>query len=177
VKRLMLDVESYSTRPDAALLQIGAVVIGENFNLGRGFLACINPSYAIGHHDPKAVAWWGDQDPAVRLRVLNGTDTPQKVAEDFAGWVRAVEVEEVWARGPQLDVCALEHLMRECNVEVPWKYSDVRDLRTMTAMFPLLGPERSGHHLPHDAYYDAHHQALVLVEILKHIERTEEMQL
>ena len=40
---------------------------------------------------------------------------------------------EIWARGPQFDIAAVESLMEECGVEVPWVYDSVRDLRTLMA--------------------------------------------
>lgn len=184
MKRLMIDIEGTSTLPRAGVLMIGAVVVSEELNLGRAYAQSIQraDAYVYGLVDRDTLDFWKgvrQSDPDVYDAVWGGTRSAPEVAEEFAGWVREIAPEEIWARGPQYDICALEHLFRETYIECPWKYNQVRDLRTLTALFPdvLHTVERPTGWKAHDAYNDASLQALHLVAILKHLQRVEELQL
>ena len=64
---------------------------------------------------------------------------------------------EVMAKGPQFDIVAIETLLTELGLEIPWNYQRVRDLRTMLALAGLNErniPDPAGM-IPHVAYWDA----------------------
>lgn len=63
---------------------------------------------------------------------------------------------EVWAKGPQLDVAAMESLLTQCGIEVPWDYASVADLRTLMRLAQLHVsevPQPEGF-VHHDAGWD-----------------------
>jgi hypothetical protein len=55
----------------------------------------------------------------------------------LADQIRLHTPTEIWARGPQFDVAILEDLMRQLQIDIPWKYNQIRDLRTLMAMAGL----------------------------------------
>lgn len=73
---------------------------------------------------------------------------------------------QIWARGPQYDVVAIESLIRACGLTVPWKYDMVRDLRTVMSEAGLdreAIPFKTGL-IPHHALSDCRHQMACLYE-------------
>lgn len=67
---------------------------------------------------------------------------------------------EIWARGPQFDIANLESLMKECGIEVPWRYDSVRDLRTLMAAAGISTDDvaKPTGWIPHQAVWDCHYQ-------------------
>lgn len=67
---------------------------------------------------------------------------------------------EIWARGPQFDLVAIESLMAEYGIAVPWKYDTIRDLRTLLALAginPKNVPKPQGF-VGHAAIWDVRYQ-------------------
>lgn len=173
MKRIMIDVEGLSARPDACLVQVGAVVMQDDdsgrLSLGRTYLMNIDQTTSPGHRDVETIKWWSEQ-PSRGLVLTGGADA-FIVAQDLIGWVQSVGAQEVWARGPQYDICALEHLFRHYGLPSPWKYNQVRDLRTLTALWPNYAAtitREKGEQL-HHALHDALYQGRVLIEILNQL--------
>ncbi len=67
---------------------------------------------------------------------------------------------EVVAKGPQFDIVAIETLLEELGLEVPWAYDKVRDLRTMLAMAGINAKNvgKPAGTIPHVAYWDSRWQ-------------------
>jgi hypothetical protein len=71
----------------------------------------------------------------------------------------------VWANGTDFDIATLYDAYRNCGIAPAWRYSDVRDYRTVAKMFSGVVP-RPENINPHNALFDARVQALHLSAIL-----------
>lgn len=177
---VMLDLETLSTRTNAAVIQIAAVAFDiETGELGPRFNAYINESALVGakvgHIDISTVAWWMQQAPAAALGAKLASEddsrTLGKALLDFEAWFLALAgtdatvgddaVNEIrlWAKGLK-DMCWLEAAYERTDLgEVPWYYRAPRDMRTLFAVAPGGQPD-----LPrdearkHDAVYDCEYQ-------------------
>lgn len=127
---LMVDIETLSTRPDAAIISIAAVF----FNVGTRqfatptFYAEVDHETLDGFHvDPQTVAWWAKQtQPMPR-----GT-TPLKTAlEDLLTFVHGNPPARVWANSPSFDLVVLKEACRKLDLSWPINFWQERDVRTV----------------------------------------------
>lgn len=115
------------------------------------------------------IAWWMNQSDDAREKFRYSTETE---FEDLAARLRNLLTVfnqltdygkanyEVVAKGPQFDIVAIETLLVECGLTVPWAYDRVVDLRTMlkrAGINPKNVAKPAGC-IPHVAFWDARWQ-------------------
>lgn len=115
------------------------------------------------------IAWWMQQSDEARELIHLST------GEDFEDLVAAIRGlistfnrltlngtrnYELCAKGPQFDIAAIESLIGELGLDVPWKYDRVTDLRTDLRRARITGKEvqKPVGTIPHQAYWDARWQ-------------------
>lgn len=170
---IMLDLETLSTRKDAAIIQIAARAFDpETGELGAEFCAFIkNPT---GHVDVQTVAWWMQQVPAAAIGAAVASDDayPElRALECFASWLGmqapAGGWAELWSHGATFDIVLLENAYTRNGLAKPWSYRVERDTRTLYAHAPggmptvPQDPQRK-----HDARYDCEVQIKQVVGAL-----------
>lgn len=149
----MIDIETYDTSPSAVILSIGA----ENILGASTFYCEVDPNTQYERtvsQDTKN--WWAQQgNPPIHgcVQLVN-------VLADFSNWLKALSGEPViWCKGTDFDVAILAHAYRQYNIPTPWKYSNVRDCRTVYKL--------AGHHpirtATHNALEDAEDQTDSLI--------------
>ncbi|GJD65139.1 3'-5' exonuclease [Methylobacterium frigidaeris] len=164
MRDIMIDLETLSTRPDAMIVAIGAVQFGPE-GLGDLFYCAVTPDGALGHIDPKTVAWWMGQGDEARsvFRDDGPNREPLAVAlRDFRAWLdRKGKDLRIWGHGSSFDLPIIESAFRACGHPIPWSHRAIRDTRTL---YELAGvkvemPEGEKHH----ALSDAKAQALAVI--------------
>lgn len=149
---VVIDLETLSLKPSAVILSIGAAA--EN---GEVFYRELDwKAQTFRRVDPGTCMWWGQQDKT--LCPLEGETLLPDALMDLSEWLVDWDKDNlfVWARGPQFDIVVLEDAFAECCIEVPWKYKNVRDIRTALALSSnttLFDPVRK-HHALEDAVAD-----------------------
>ncbi len=168
---VMVDIETTSLRPDAAVLAIGARLFTVN-GPSKGFETFIDPTTAmtIGISDPDTVDWWRKQT-AYEL-VWSGRIDPADGAHRFLSFVELHEPAKIWANSPQFDCVILRHLFKQVGIRWPFSYKDERDVRTITDLGRTLGIEvmdllDNPARVAHNPLDDATTQAEVVSRILK----------
>lgn len=127
---IVIDIESLSLAPNAVILSIGAVSeSGECFYEELDWKA-----QTFRHVDPRTCLWWGQQPKD--LCPLNGAALLGDALMNLRDWLADWNKEDlfIWARGPQFDIVVLEDAFAECCIEVPWKYKNIRDIRTALSL-------------------------------------------
>ena len=164
MKRISIDIESLSLAHNALVLSIGAVVFCPQTGLGREYYVVLNGKEQSKRDiDFSTVQWWIRlaQESPVAADLFAAT--PQSVPQALSDLAQFISPEdEVWARGPQFDIVALESLYREHGMRPPWDYSMVRDQRTYCAgqpAVPFVGTA-------HNALADAKHQARAIMNVM-----------
>lgn len=166
--QVMIDVETLGTRPGCVILSIGAVRFND-FGIENRFYCNVSreDSLALGFTvDPKTVAWWAEQDEAVRARLAEHP-VPVAVAlarlsafmTDDRGQVRRDM--QVWCQGGSFDFPILQAAYERLSLVAPWHFWQERDSRTLFQVLKRgtsFEPKKlaSG---AHDALADATHQA------------------
>lgn len=137
---VMIDVETLSLRPDAALLQIAAVefapILGGEIRARFNFNVSVDLFGQKRHTDTDTIDWWRQQTLAgnnVLIRSITGQDAMKlDVALDCLSmwWENAEPVVAVWAHGVAFDIAVLTHAYACEGKPTPWNYRAVRDTRT-----------------------------------------------
>jgi DNA polymerase III epsilon subunit-like protein len=168
---VMVDLETLGTAPNAAIIQLGAVkfalegpevvaqrVPGVVDNFFEATVAAQSAIFAGGSVDPDTVAWWRQRPEQTRAVVESDAERLCVVLSRFAHWLG--DVEALWAHGASFDVPILESAFRSLGLSVPWRYTKVRDTRTLFwAAESLSNWKRPRRETAHTALADAVAQA------------------
>lgn len=169
---IMLDIETMGTRPGAAIVSIGACTFGDG-SIWRGQRRQFQATISLDgqqerglHLDPATVTWWLGQSDAARAALTAGSPVHLGSAlfqlNAFVGAARDVNGEgapvRIWGNGANFDPPVIEAAYHACMLAPPWRYRDVRCLRTLLDLAGLDMKAYSRGTL-HDALDDAMSQA------------------
>lgn len=178
---IMVDLETLSSSPTAAIIQIGAVVFNIK-ELGPVFKVTIDLQSAMANGEVSAstLRWWMSQSDKARESVMNGDPSLFDALTSFRRWVlyqagisshsygdEAKNEFKFWAHAT-FDFPILESASRSSNVALPYHHRQCRDLRTLEEFYGnrIEWPSRAGVH--HDALDDAIYQARCAALMLQH---------
>lgn len=181
---VMLDLETLSTRKNAAIMQIAAIAFdplvgADRIADGRGareFNVFVRDIPEHAHVDPTTVAWWMQQGVAASLgKKIETTGVHLDAALiSFSKWYAGLgPVEAIWSHGATFDIPIVETHCNELGISVPWSYRAPRDTRTLFALAPGGMPAVQGYGgaLTHDALYDCEIQIKQVVGALAALDR------
>ncbi len=163
MKNVMIDLETLSTRPTAAVLSIGACYFDEN-GVGETFYRNIDETLRHKFHvDKSTVDWWKGQSPQARMGLLIDQKELVNVLFDFAEWLGFKIAPLMWSNGADFDLPILVNLYSQTGCEPPFKFYNSRCYRTIKNLFPIAPLVRKGE--KHNALDDAVSQAEHLIAI------------
>jgi hypothetical protein len=161
---IMIDLETLATSTDAAILTIGAVKFDP---FGREAQEpSMTPFYVRVDLDScdeiglvtndDTIAWWANQSKEAQEEAFNTNDIIH-IRDAFEQLYKFCwGAKRVWSNGSCFDIVICEHVFKKVNRAVPWKFWEVRDVRTA---FDLgINPQRppvTAHHALQDAWNQA----------------------
>ena len=164
---VMVDIETMSTRSNAAVISIGAVkfnpegtpgVLGDSadseyhdFYTAVDLQSCIDLGMRV---DGATVMWWLGQSDKARLR--EGAVSISAALNELMIWFGPNSL-PTWGNGAAFDCVVLRNAYLATGVYPPWRYTDERCYRTLRSVFPAI--EYVPPTLAHDALEDARAQA------------------
>ncbi len=160
-KHLMVDIETLSTRSNAAIVSIGACLFNPELEEDEpcagvldSFIVGVNPDYYYTgrfHVDPKTESWWKRQSKEARAGLkINMASTLPLAMDKFTTWIEEQDFVKtdmpwkdgsarVWANPPQFDLVILrnaaQHTYGSTN-DVPWHYRQETCCRTLAYLNP-----------------------------------------
>jgi inhibitor of KinA sporulation pathway (predicted exonuclease) len=166
----MIDIETLGTEPGCAILSIGAVhftAAGRGETLYRNIdrASCEDAGLEI---DEETVKWWSEQDEAAQA-VLSGGGGLRDALIDLAAF--GDPAEEWWANSPKFDMAILKAAYERVDIEPPWEFYELRDVRTVKNLPGAEIPETQG--VEHDALDDARNQAELVAANLQRSQEAE----
>jgi len=173
----MIDLESLGTRPDCAILTLGAVKFDpfevDRFGDGLYFRIDVNEQLELGREvQEDTLEWWGRQAEDVREEALGETgrisltDMYQQLNRFLVG------VNNIWCQGPAFDIVILENIYRQMGWPTPWQFWQIRDSRTL---FGVHGDPREKNKAGlHNALEDCISQAQGVQEIYHRLKISKE---
>lgn len=167
---IMIDLETLSSQPDAAIVSIGACTFFHGDATRKTFSCVIDPrssQRAGGHVDAGTVIWWMAQSAEARDVFGNGDALPLREALlRFSLFVGQWPERRIWGNGAGFDNVVLRRSYERCgDMTAPWNFRDDRCYRTLKSLRPDIAPVRQG--VAHNALDDAIAQAVHAEAILE----------
>ena len=181
----MVDIETLSTQPDAAIITIGAVMFdprGEDSEESlREHSTLFGPitfesNEQEGRHiSASTIAWWLKQAPEAQAGLFDGDQVPLRAAlEKFRQWVNNAKpaATRLWCKDPDFDAVILSDAFRKLGLFWPFKFWETRSVRTcMELAYPPGGLRgdfpQIGVGVAHNAVDDSIRQALSIQHAFK----------
>lgn len=166
---IMIDLETLSTRNDAAILSIGACFFDlQSGDIGGTFHRhiSIDDSELRGHISADTVKWWLTQSDDARAMIANNKNGKKLAGAlfDFREFVPSKKDMKLWSNGATFDLVIIRNALDRHGITAPWQYWQERDTRTIvdtaeriTGINAAKSIEFDG--IKHDALSDAIHQA------------------
>ncbi len=166
-----LDLETFSTRPNAVVVQVGVALFTLDGGITNTYRANVRAQDQERRHlNADTVMWWLKQNERARASLSFPSPIPPVLMLEQVGpLLRGCEY--VWACGPQFDLTIVNSLYRDAY-EVDedfiewWKWRDMRPLRDLLQMRGEL-PARGDAEIEHDALGDAIYQTRVILAAMK----------
>lgn len=135
---IMIDLETLSTRSDAAIISIGACIFdlktGEITDTFYKAIGLFDQKH-YGHIDPETVSWWLEQPDDTRLDIAStsGDQTLYEALIKLREFVRRhlTDSSRLWSNGSSFDLVILRNAYQRNQMNVIWKYWQERDCRTI----------------------------------------------
>lgn len=152
----MIDIETLSTRADAAILSIAAV----RFDLKTGK---VGPTFyeriandcnkkLRRHIDPQTVRWWMNQkgESIYEAFTIGPRVTLQNALLQLTLFITEEDGLKIWANSPSFDLVILKHAYEQLGMAEPWEYWQERDVRTLASLNKTIknGTENKRAHHP-----------------------------
>lgn len=170
---IMVDLETLSSAPDAAIVAIGAATFNDGSIPAKDF---IRQTFSVavdmrssqrmgGRLDADTINWWLQQPEAARNALLKDPATISDALMQFAAWAkRQSATPRVWGNGASFDNVVLRQTYGRAYMDAPWEFRADRCYRTLKNLRPDIPFEPYGTH--HNALDDAFAQATHAERIL-----------
>src|SRR5574337_845954 len=164
---VMIDMETYGTNSTAVIRSIAGVLFNLEgktkniFNTGVDVEDALMEGLVI---DQSTVNFWRDQPNINRTTLMN---MPKLRLREALGIIKeaAIEVSSgeldklyMWSHGSNFDIVILENAYKVVGEKAWWKYSNVRDTRTLFDIVNFTYKSKG----VHDALTDAVNQAVAV---------------
>lgn len=161
----MLDLETYSTRPNAAIASIGAVKwqgdeIVDTFYCTIDAATCKEAGL---HFEKSTLEWWSKQSKEARSALLKDNLPLADALTKFEVWFGPKSL-PTWGNGAGFDNVIMDCAYKALDRKRPWLPWEDRCYRTMKNMINVPIDKREGTY--HNALDDALTQTKHLIKIL-----------
>lgn len=160
--KIMIDLETLGTKPNSAILSIGAVAFDDN-KIHDEFYCNVDLNDSINFGkciDADTVYWWLKQDSTAGSILEKNKIKVGDSLEKLSDFIIHHSPREIWANSPSFDLVMLKNSYDEYGVDTPWNFWIERDFRTFLS---LTGAERVYPTIAHNALEDAKAQAQTLI--------------
>lgn len=161
---VMIDIETLGTSVGCPILSVGAVEFCRHTGeFGRECEWVVNFSEAVnsGKVDGNTLSWWMLQSDEARQALFNEFSvTPVQALQGLSNFVK--DYQKVWGNGSTFDISILEYAMKQNDIHIPWKFWNVRDVRTVVDLASGICNKKGFENnrvAAHTALGDAKHQA------------------
>lgn len=173
MNNVMLDLETLGTKPGCVILSVGAVMFDPRGNgWGDSFYANVDKQSCLDaglKTEQSTIDWWAKQSQEAQDALLVDCQPLEKVANDFGAWFSKNSGKKIWSHGACFDIPLMVSALQAVSKEVPWKYSNVRDTRTLyeLAMFDPKSIHPVG--VAHNALDDCRFQVTCVQSAIRRI--------
>ncbi len=173
---IMIDIETFGTKPTAPILSIAAVVFSiENGFQSKEFLVNVDIDNCLDYGcklELNTIKWWFSKPPEELEQVCNHEGILLKPALlKLSDFVNDPDIEDVcvWGNSARFDFGILESAFDRTNLPLPWKHQNERDVRTIVAFNPDIKASTTFKGTRHNPLHDCKHQIEYLTATMEYI--------
>lgn len=163
----MIDLETLGVIPTSIVLTVGVVIFDDNYDIldQKKYILDKKEQLLLKRtYCDSTITFWKNQPEEAKQQFKDShIYSLNEFKKDFFDFVKKYDVKMVWSSAPVLDVGCLQTLYGDGDY-LPWKYNQVRDLRTIRDYLRNY-PEREGVH--HDCVDDCIYQVICLKKSIK----------
>jgi hypothetical protein len=177
MKDLMVDIETFGTKPGSVILSIAAV----SFDIETGKTEAIfhqnidlNSSVEKGLKiEANTVLWWLEQSKEAQRTIteVSHRNKLPNVLKLFGMWISDYFPKDVriWGNSARFDLGILEAAYDACNLRLPWNHYSECDVRTLVMFAPQIKKETQFIGVKHNPIDDCKHQIRYCCEIYQQL--------
>jgi hypothetical protein len=166
---IMVDLETLSTRYNAAIIAIGAVHFSQEAGIIRRYYKVVQtplPEATEFHVSSDTLLWWTRQSEEARAIFTDPSAIGiEEALASFFDWavedIADIKEVKLWGNGAAFDNAILATAYQICNMQKPWEFWNDRCYRTAKSLNRHTVLTRTGTH--HNALDDAESQAMHLL--------------
>lgn len=168
---IMIDIETLGTSVNSVVLIICAKRFNESdssdlFYKKIDIKSCLELGLEI---DDNTLKWWKTQPSEVYKEAFEGEREHIKIVlNELKRWIKKDDI--IWCNGLSFDVPILENLFRLCKIDIPWKYWNTRDTRTLYDIAGIKNWDLPKNN-KHDARDDCDRQIWGVLESFKRLNK------
>lgn len=171
-KDLMIDIETLGTRSYCAIISIAAIEFdadtgrtGKEFKRNISLQSCLDAGL---HVDEDTIKWWLNQNHEVLKELMTEAFPLRVVLREFNKTFDSKV--NYWAKSPSFDCERLSDAYQMVGFEEPWKFWELRDVRTLLAMYREMKlPEFKGD--KHNPLDDCRYQITCVQKVFEEVKR------
>lgn len=156
MQHVMIDLETFSTKPTALFPTIAAVQFDYNTGqVGEVFYRRIKIQDAIDKGlsiDASTLEWWMTQRADIMRLMFHDDKNPPVTLSDAMGdlheWFMKYNLVYPWGNSASFDLGILANGMKVSRVAIPWKFFNERCYRTVTSLVNVDLPKPEDAHNP-----------------------------
>ncbi|HAW2450118.1 TPA: exonuclease [Escherichia coli] len=175
---LMIDLETMGKNPDAPINSLaGKFFDPATGEMGPEFSKTIDLETAGGVIDRDTIKWWLKQSREAQSAILTDEiplDDALLQLREFIDENSGEFFVQVWGNGANFDNVILRRSYERQGIPCPWRYTNVRDVRTMVALGlvmdfdarSVITFEGERHNALHDARYQAKYVSAIWQKLI-----------
>ncbi|EEV9284603.1 3'-5' exoribonuclease [Escherichia coli] len=175
---LMIDLETMGKNPDAPINALaGKFFDPATGEMGPEFSKTIDLETAGGVIDRDTIKWWLKQSREAQSAILTDEiplDDALLQLREFIDENSGEFFVQVWGNGANFDNVILRRSYERQGIPCPWRYTNVRDVRTMVALGlvmdfdarSVITFEGERHNALHDARYQAKYVSAIWQKLI-----------
>ncbi|MDS1666588.1 3'-5' exoribonuclease [Escherichia coli] len=175
---LMIDLETMGKNPDAPINALaGKFFDPATGEMGPEFSKTIDLETAGGVIDRDTIKWWLKQSREAQSAILTDEIPLDDALLQFREFIDENSGEffvQVWGNGANFDNVILRRSYERQGIPCPWRYTNVRDVRTMVALGlvmdfdarSVITFEGERHNALHDARYQAKYVSAIWQKLI-----------
>jgi hypothetical protein len=135
MSEVMLDIETLSTKTNASILTIGAVKFNRHdFKVKEKFYKRITKEsneHFNRDFNQDTIDWWITQSEQAKKEIFENKDriNLSSALQELSIFCRGAS--KIWANGICFDIIILQSAYEACDLDVPWKFWNILDVRTI----------------------------------------------
>ena len=176
MKDLMIDIETLSLKPNAAIISMGYLMFnpekGKNFT--HETLVVIDQGEDFNGRDVNwdTIKFHLSLVEETHQYLLGDESTSlERALDDLSDYIKKHKPKNIWANGICFDIGILEDAYNQLGITIPWKFNKVRDARTLYKFCEVdwEAAKRKTKGNAHNPLYDARVQAHLVKQCFEEI--------